>query len=324
MFKLSSVRDALSALGLSVGAISGAHAFAYINTGDISITLNYFDSGTVGYTRNCGGIDASTGALDCDLAAGQGPGSTPGSTSIASLGGAYSDTQGIFRVNTITNTATGASIYDVAFDTYLLTGIFSGLVDIQVNIDANGVVSTRSQGGAISIFENTKNAANNLNNLSLCGPNAAGTNLTNMVYFCDPPGGVPLGTISGGSLFLSANFEESVIVDGSPPNATFQSSWPTQSSGTGSSSGFLNITGGSGASIFALGTMQDTLGNPHDLYFSNSFNLVQRGTTPQSLWNVRDNTGEVVGNQIPEPGSLGLAAVALLAAGTMLRRQRGR
>jgi hypothetical protein len=66
--------------------------------------------------------------------------------------------------------------------------------------------------------------------------------------------------------------------------------------------------------------MQDALGNLHDLYFSNSFNVVDRGTTEVSKWNVRANTGEVVGN-VPEPGSLALAALALLGAGIAAKRR---
>ena len=311
MFKSSTVRSAVVALGIGLGAVGSAQAaFAYINTGNISISFDYYDSGTVGYTRTC------SGALDCDAAAAQTLTSTPGA--VVGFGGAFTDTQGIFRVNTITNTATSTVLYSSLFDSYLLTGVFSGITDIQVAFSGS-LVSTRGQGGRVQIWQNVKSAANDLTDLSAGGPGVdASKNLTNFVFSNGP------GTISGGIPWLAADFSESVIQDGSPPNATFQSTWDTGTSGTGSSAGFLDIDaawGGAGVGLFTPDTLQDSLGNKHDMYFSNSFNLFPRGATPAQQWNIRANTGQVVSN-VPTPGTLALVAVALMGAGVVARRKR--
>lgn len=315
MFKSTKVRSAIVSLGLALGAVGAAQASAYINFGDVSMTLRYYDSGTVGYERAC------SGALDCDAAVnsptGQTAAWTPGSG--IGFGGARTDTQGIFQITDISNTATGQTLYDITSAGYYLTGIFSGLVDIQVGFSGN-LISTRSQGGAIQIWENAEINANRLTDLAAGGPANSGVarDMTNMLYSYNG------GTISGGTLWMAAEFSQSVIVDGSLPHATFQSSWDTGSSGSGSSSGFLDIDvskGGAGVNLFALDTMSDSIGNSHDLYFSNSFNVRPRGTSDLQQWNVRNNTGEVVGNPVPEPGSLALAALALLGAGAVASRR---
>lgn len=301
MFKLSMSHAALAAaLGLVVFAGSSQAAGAYFTNGDLNITIDYYDSGTVGYTRAC------SGGLDCDaaVAGGQTLATTPGSG--LGVGGAITDTQGIFQVNKITRISTGASLYDSSFDNYLLTGIFSGLVDIDVQVGSFGT-QTRSDGGGIKIWSNTKVPANAIGALATQGADAGDLNAMNY------PG------ISGGTLFLSGLFSKSAMADGSLPEATFQSSWSNDLTGTGSSSGFIDLDGtGTGFDWFAQGTLSDFEGRPHDLYFSNSFNLQPR----VNGWNIQANTGQIVGNPVPEPSTIALAALALLGIGFSVRAKK--
>lgn len=302
MFKTSKLCAAIAVLGSALGATGAAYAAAYVNVGNLSISLDYYESGTLYGTPGGSGLQyicgsAGTGdAAGCDTAATSGGAPAYGSGTVS---GFSTDTQGIFRINTITNTITSAVLYNSLFDSYLLTGIFSGLYDIQATFDTStGQFNTRSDGGSVKIFSNTKNAANDLTNLAAGGTGVSGSkDLTNFVFSNNG------GTISGGTLWLQADFSKSVIVAGDAPDATFQSTWSTGTSATGSSAGFLDINtaaGGAGLSWFATGTMQDAAGRAHDMYFSNSFNL-QSVSSPQSNtvndWDIRANTGQVVGNQ---------------------------
>lgn len=321
MFKTSKLCAAVAVLGSALGAAGAAHAATYINTGDLSISFDYFDSGTI-YSVAAPGTLCNS-ALSCDGAAAS---ATYGQGTVV-VGGnnIKTDTQGIFRINTITNTLTNTSLYDISDGLYVLSGIFSGLYDIQVTVDASGNTSTRAGGGVLEIFKNTFNNANKqLVNLSGQGAGSAGDpnrDLTAMKYTNTSTG----GTISGGALWLKANFSESVIVDGSSPNATFQSTWATGTNASGTSSGFLDIdtaAGGEGVGWFERGTMQDALGNAHDLYYSSSFNIVNTLANPPSQqWNIRNNTGQVVANPTPEPASIALVGLALLGMGAVAKRR---
>lgn len=312
----------LGAIAAAAGAVFGAAgsaSAAYITTGNLTIDITYYDSGTVGYDPNKPGavmlpdgrVELCNTAASCDSAAGQVAGSTPGS---GSANGGLTDTQGIFRVNSIVNLATATTLYSFGTDTFLLTGIFSRLTDIYVVYDPiTGLIETRSTGGAFKIFQQSDKAASkDLTALQLQTPNAVGADLTNFLF--------PNISDTAVSVYLEADFKENVVKDLSAPDATFQSSWKQSTGDTGSSGGFLDVTGGTAQSIYDTDQLSDNRDNTHDLYFSNSFNL---RLTPINGWNVTNNTGQVNGDQaIPEPASLALAGLALFGVAAASRRRK--
>src|SRR5688500_6280384 len=95
MKKISGI---VAGVALAFGIAAPASAIT-INAGDIKITFNAFDAGTVGYGETAGLVCNSVAS--CDAAAGlQSPGSI-----------GSEDTWGIFSIESITNSSTGQQIF---------------------------------------------------------------------------------------------------------------------------------------------------------------------------------------------------------------------
>jgi hypothetical protein len=290
MFKFrSTVIAAISAAGMMIAA-GGASAFT-ISAGEFKITFDNYDSGTIGYGNTPGVVCATVAA--CNAAASL---PAPGAR------GDGSDTMGIFSVAAITNISTGATMFTRGVDGFL-TGVFGGLFDhtVEVQCGVTGCTTTAlSNGGFFSLYENAVDYDPTL------GPLGAGVDLPNGVY----PG------ISGGSLYLSGVFVSGVLAGDT--ETTYLSTY-NNASIAGNGSGFLDVTGGSAASLFDTNSLVDQNGNMRDMFATITFDDVN-GAASDLGWTVK-SSGQISGNVIPEPGSLALVALALLGAGAALRRK---
>lgn len=286
---------ALAGVALSFGMIGTASAFV-INAGEIKFTIDNYDAGTVDY-GNTTGLKCSTVA-GCDAVSGI-------TTAPGAIGS--EDTWGIFSVALIENITTAQTLFTKGVDGFL-TGIFYGLEDkaVEVQCGLTGCNTTAlAVGGKVDMYLNSTDYDPN--------PNSDG----------DGPGG-RIGssgyksiTDIGGALYLSADF--ATEVNGLSLGYTYLNFF-NNTSFAGNGQGFLDVTGGSAASLFDTNALADPVGGLHDLFLTVTFDDVNSAASSIG-WTVT-SAGQVKGEvNIPEPGTLALVGLGLVGAGFLRRRK---
>jgi hypothetical protein len=285
-----------AAIALGCGATGTASAFS-ITSGDYKFTIDNYDAGTTGYPL---GNPVCTTVGGCDAVAGIAP--APGAVG-------SEDTWGIFSVASVENISTATNIFTRGLDGYL-TGVFGGLDDQYVtNVNTGPGTDTTTAlavGGFVDLWLNTADYDPDPNNTNDGPDGRIGTN------------GYQSITDAGGTLWLSAAF--GAAVNAGYPAATYQTSY-NSSSIAGNGQGFLDVTGGSQASLFNTDTLTDPIGGSHDLFLTATFDDVN-GSAAAIGWTVV-SAGQVQGNaSVPEPGTLFLVGGVLAGLGVARRRAR--
>lgn len=280
---LAPVVGTVLALGMSLPASA-----VVLNVGDLKITINAFDAGTVNYGNTVGTKCQTVAACDAVAGIKKAPGAI-----------GSEDTWGIFSVQSISRVSDGGLLFTAGMNGEYLTGMFGGIKDTYVEVNGNITPTTLAlgTGGWLNMYLNDKNY-----NASF-GPNGR---LGEYGYK-----GI---TNIGGTLALSAVFGAGVL--GGLPDYTYVSSFANNSI-SGGGQGFLDVTGGSWSQLFDTNQQFDPNGNAHDMFLKVTYG--QTDASRKGKWTV-DATGDVQGN-VPEPGSLALLGLGIAGLASMRRRR---
>lgn len=278
------VAGAALAMGLSAPASA-----VVLQAGDLKITINAFDAGTVGY-GNTDGIKCTTTA-ECDAVAGiqQAPNSYNGE-----------DTWGIFSVQSISRVSNGSLLFTAGQNGEYLTGIFGGIKDAVV--DVSGAFTKQTAVAATGGWLNMYLTGQNYDASFGPGGRTSETTYTGI-------------TDVGGELALSAEFGAGVL--GGEPEYTYLSNFANNTI-SGNGQGYLDVTGGSWAGLFDTNAQGDPNGGLHDLFLKVTFG--QTGASSGAGWTV-DASGDVQG-RVPEPASLALFGLGLAGVAALRRRRK--
>jgi len=284
--KIKKISALVAAAALACGLSVPASAVTLVG-GDLKITFNAYDAGTIGY-GNTNGIKCNSVAT-CNAV----PGITPSPN--AWVGG--EDTWGIFSVQSITRVSNGAAIYTAGQSGEYLTGMFGGISDTYAEV--SGFIAPATQtlgtGGWLNMYSNT------VNYNSAFGPSGRlgqyGYNgITNL----------------GGTLAMSALFGSGAL--GGFSQYSYVSNFSNATLG-GGGLGYLDVIGGSLGTLFNTNEQFDPNGGAHDLSFGVTYTK-----SSAAGWKV-NASGNAEGNAIPEPASLALFGLGLAGIACLRRRK---
>jgi len=288
----STIHTAVAATLVAMGAAGSAQAVAPVLALDgYEITITNYDSATTLYTGAC------TTVGTCDAAG------SPALGSLGSVNGS-ADSMGIFSIDRITSTSTGKVVYRSGQGGTFLTGIFAGLLDYNVSgstaVDGSTNYSIKALDGGIKVWANSTDYS------SAPGPKvAAGVDLNAYQY----------AGISAGDLWLSGDFTPGAILGDT--TTTYANAYNSKTL-AGVGQGFIDITGGTAAGSFIKG-LNDLNGVGRNLFLKATFSEAT-GFAADKGWSV--SSGGVITSAVPEPTTLALAALGLVAVGSAARRSR--
>ncbi len=288
---MSKGKLAVTGTALAVLMLWGAAPAAAFSLGGyggfVKFVFSNFDAGTTGYPTAGGPFPATicSTVAGCDTVGGI----TPAPGAIGS-----EDSWGIAEVGVIEKIPGGGFAWTSGSGGEYLQAMFYGINDhrveyLGVNTTGNNEWIAYGVGGILDVYINTLNDYD-----ASGGPTAR---LTASTY----------PTVTDGTLFLRLAF--SCCVELGDLTSTYKSKFDDATI-HGSASGYLDVIGGSYASMFDTNNQFDPNGNAHDFALSTTFDATGAGS-----WTVV-SAGQALGF-VPEPSTLLLFGASLSALGAL-------